>query len=74
MLAVVVSVLARLLVAVFTVTHLLIIYSLSHCVDSETFSDQNQGIGFTLAWFTIVLEPDQLFFPLGKFRRICMGH
>ncbi len=30
-------------------------YSLSHCVDSGTFSVRNRGVGCALAWVTIAM-------------------
>ncbi len=58
------------------VTHLLLIYSLSHCVDSETLSVLNQGVGCALAWVTIARdsESDYPFYPVVQFRRIRAGH
>ncbi len=72
MLAVVVTVQVPLLVPEFTVTHLLPNFSLSHCVDSEEFSDRNQSIGCALAGVTIARdsESDYPFHPVGQFRRI----
>ncbi len=56
-------------------THLLP-YSLSYCVDSETFSVRNQGVGCALAWVTIARESesDYPFYPVGQFRRMRAGH
>ncbi len=37
----------------YTVTTCYLIYSLSHCVDSDKFSGRNQSIGCDVAWVTI---------------------
>ncbi len=58
------------------VTHLLPYILTIHCVDSETLSVRNQGVGCALAWVTIALdsESDYPFYPVVQFRRICAGH
>ncbi len=60
----------------FTVTYLLLIYPLSHCVDSEVFSGQNQSIGCAVAWVTIARgsETEYPFYLVGRFCRIWEGH
>ncbi len=53
-----------------------LICSLSHCVDSETFSVRKKGVGCALAWVALARdsESDYPFYPVGQFRWICAGH
>ncbi len=53
-----------------------LMYSLSHCVDSEKFSVRNRGVGCPLAWVTIARDPesDCPFYFVVQFRRIRAGH
>ncbi len=54
----------------------LYIYSLSHCVASETFSGRNKSIDCALAWFIKARdsESDHPFYLVGRLSRICTGH
>ncbi len=71
MLAAVVTVQVQLLVPEFSVATSYLIFSLSHYVDSGTFSGRNQCFGCALAWVTIARDSDSEypFFAVGQFRR-----
>ncbi len=53
-----------------------LIYSLSHCVESEVFSDRDQSICCDVAWVSIARDTESVypFHPVGQFCKIWAGH